>query len=82
MGRARHYRNTFSTESGKAVLRDLARFCHAQESTFHDNERVQAKLDGYREVWLRISSHLNLTEEQLWDMYDGRYDQEGDSDVS
>lgn len=29
-------------------------------------------LDGRREVWNRIASHLNLTSEQLWALYDGR----------
>jgi hypothetical protein len=30
---------------------------------------VSDRLDGRREVWLRIASHLNLTEEQLWELY-------------
>jgi hypothetical protein len=66
------YRQIFSGPPGEAVLRDLAVFCRAGESTFHDNERVQSKLDGRREVFLRISAHLNLTEAQLWELYDGR----------
>jgi len=35
---------------------------------------VQSKLDGRREVWLRIAHHLNLPEAQLWALYDGRSD--------
>jgi hypothetical protein len=54
------------------VLRDLAQFGMAGESTFHDNERVQSKLDGRREMWLRIAHHLKLTDDQLWALYDGR----------
>lgn len=67
-----NYRRAFDGPPGSAVLRDLAVFCRAGESTFHDNERVQSKFDGRREVWLRIAHHLNLTEAQVWDLYDGR----------
>ena len=66
------YRKTFAGPLAEDVLKDLARFCRANASTFHDNERVQSKLDGRREVWLRISEHLNLSPEELWKLYDGR----------
>ena len=66
------YRATFKGPLAEEVLADLARFCRATESTFHDNERVQSKLDGRREVWLRISEHLNLPPDDLWQLYDGR----------
>jgi len=66
------YRSIFNTPPGQKVLADLAMFCRAGESTFSDNERVQSKLDGRREVWLRIQHHLHLTDEQLWELYDGR----------
>lgn len=73
LGERRHaYRQTFSGPLGEIVLKDLARFCNAHQSTFHDNERVQSKLDGRREAWLRIQHHLQLTPEQLWALYDGR----------
>lgn len=68
------YRTTFKGPVAETVLRDLARFCRANESTFHDNERVQSKLDGRREVWLRIANHLNLTEEELWRLVSGEQD--------
>ena len=66
------YRATFKGPLAEEVLADLARFCRATESTFHDNERVQSKLDGRREVWLRIAAHLNLPPDDLWRLYDGR----------
>ncbi len=66
------YRQTFKGPLGEVVLRDLAQFCKARESTFHDNERVQSKLDGRREVFLRIAHHMNLSEADLWRLYDGR----------
>ena len=54
---------------GKEVLEDLARFCRANESTFHADPRAHAVAEGRREVWLRIQRHLQLTDEQLWALY-------------
>jgi hypothetical protein len=51
------------------VLQDLAKFCRAHVSTFHVEPAMSDRLDGRREVWLRISHHLHLTDEQLWDIY-------------
>ena len=51
------------------VLQDLAKFCRAHESTFHAEHAISDRLDGRREVWLRIAHHLHLTDEQLWDIY-------------
>ena len=69
------YRNTFAGQRGTApdvVLRDLARFCRAHESTMHVDARAHAVAEGRREVWLRIQRHMNLTPDQLWALYDGR----------
>ena len=51
------------------VLADLAKFCRANESTFHIEPSASDRLDGRREVWLRIQHHLRLTDEQLWSLY-------------
>lgn len=51
------------------VLQDLAKFCRASESTFHENQRASDVLIGRREVFLRISQHLRLSQEQLWQLY-------------
>jgi hypothetical protein len=66
------YRTTFKGPLADTVLRDLAKFCCAHASTFHDAPAIQAKLDGRREVWLRIQQHLNLTDTELWNLLDGR----------
>ena len=58
------------------VLRDLARFCRAHASTFNPDARVAAQLDGRREVWTRIQHHLQLTDDELWDLY-GKYHLQG-----
>lgn len=53
------------------VLTDLAKFCRANESTFHADPRIAANLDGRREVWLRIQKYLHLTEEQIVQLANG-----------
>lgn len=55
-----------------AVLADIAKFCRANESTAHPDPYIASKMDGRREVWLRIQHHLNLDNETLWRLYDGR----------
>lgn len=71
LGRRHAYQTVFRGPQADVVLKDLARFCRANGSTFHDNERVQAKLDGRREVWLRIQHHLKLSPDELWALYSG-----------
>lgn len=63
--RQQAYRQTFAGEYSRKVLTDLAKFCRANESTFHTDPRMEGVLQGRREVWLRISKHLNLTDDQL-----------------
>lgn len=50
------------------VLKDLAKFCRADKSTFHSDPRIHAVLEGRREVWLRIQKYLNLTPEEILDL--------------
>ena len=70
-GRANSYRLTFSRTSPAAriVLADLAKFCRANETCFHADPRLHAVVEGRREVWLRIQQHLNLTPEELAELY-------------
>lgn len=63
------YVKTFMGPMGQEVLADLARFCRATESTFHPDARAHAVAEGRREVFLRISKHLQLTDDQLWSLY-------------
>jgi hypothetical protein len=73
MTRRTAYVRTFNFDSptNQAVLADIAKFCRANESTHNEDTHVAAKLDGRREVWLRIQHHLRLTPEQLWQLYSG-----------
>lgn len=70
--RQRAYKVTFDSDLGKEVLKDLHKFCRASKPTYSSDPREHAMLEGRREVWLRIAHHLNLTDEQLWALYDGR----------
>lgn len=70
------YRQLFKGPYSDIVLKDLARFCRAHESTFHTDARAHAVAEGRREVWLRLQNHLNLSDAQLWELYSGRPAQE------
>ncbi len=73
LGDRRHvYRETFKGPYAEVVLKDLARFCRAHESTFMPDDRAHALAEGRREVWLRIQNHLNLSPDELWALYSGR----------
>lgn len=63
------YCKTFLTPYGGEVLQDLARFCRANETTFHKDPRAHAVAEGRREVWLRIQRNLQLSDEQLWALH-------------
>lgn len=65
------YVQTFNPESVfvQKVMRDLAKFCRKDQTTFHPDPRIHAALEGRREVLLRIEQHLNLTPDQLWTVY-------------
>lgn len=69
--RQRAYRSTYNPKdrADLVVLKDLAKFCRANESTFHEDHRIHARLEGRREVWLRIQQHLNLPPDQLWKLF-------------
>lgn len=70
-GRKKSYQLTFSSPAGREVLIDLARFCRAVETTYDPDPRTHALLEGRREVWLRITQHLDLSSEQLYKLYNG-----------
>lgn len=63
--RSQAYRQVFKGVYAEKVLVDLSKFCRANESTFNADARIEGILQGRREVWLRITKHLNLTEDQL-----------------
>jgi len=68
--RKQAYETVFNPESVdvKILLKDLAEFCRANSSTFHEDPRIHAMLEGRREVWLRIQKYLNTTPDELWEL--------------
>jgi hypothetical protein len=53
------------SQSALAVLEDLARYCHANVSTFRPDPRDHARLEGRREVYLYLISGMKLDQEQI-----------------
>ena len=70
-GRAFAYNQVFIKENKytELVLKDLARFCRAHDTTFQPDERMHAVLEGRREVWLRIQNHLQLDLEEIYELH-------------
>jgi hypothetical protein len=66
------YQLALTSPAGQGVLCDLAKFCYADRDTFTTSARQSDVLQGRREVWLRIQNHLNLTPDQLYEIYAGR----------
>jgi hypothetical protein len=69
--RRNHYRAVFRSDSGMRVLADLREFCRADASCVvvgkdgKIDTHATVLAEGRREVWLRITEVLNLTDEQL-----------------
>jgi len=62
------------SRAGGAVLADLREFCFAQKSTFAENANLQARREGRREVFMRLTKSLNLDEatvQNLMELDDG-----------
>lgn len=72
--RALAYRRVFNVESAdvRVVLNDLSKFCRADQSTAHPDSHMAARLDGRREVWLRVQAHLNLTTAEMYRLFHGQ----------
>ncbi len=70
-GRFLSYNHVFDPKNQftQDVLKDLAKFCRAHQSTFHQDPYMSSKLDGRREVWLRIEQYLNLSLEEIYKLH-------------
>ncbi len=70
------YKRVFDTTNrdGDRVLGDLAAFCNAYGSTYHQDAREHARMEGRKEVWLRIQAHLQMDEAELLSLYRFRED--------
>lgn len=71
--RKKAYQLTFGCPVGQDVLRDLAKFCRAEESAaVPGNDHLTWALIGRREVFLRIQQHMNLSTEELAELLSGK----------
>ena len=70
-GRVFAYNQVFNKENKftNVVLKDLAKFCRAHDTTFKADARMHAVLEGRREVWLRIQEQLNLDLEEIYKLH-------------
>lgn len=71
--RFRAYKSTFLGDDGKLhasserIIADLKKFCRADRSTHIPGDPYStANLEGRREVFLRICSFLNLSEQDFY----------------
>lgn len=67
--RKRAYQFSFRSPSGALVLRDLAKFCRATSPPWGSTPEDTARYVGRNEVWHRIIEHLNLSEDELFQLY-------------
>jgi hypothetical protein len=66
------YQLTFRNPQAQVCLQDLIKFCKANESCWGSTDAHRARLEGRREVWLRIQQHLGLSVEELFALYNGQ----------
>lgn len=70
------YKSTFSGPQAEQVLADLRRFCRADVPTADvNNPNVTYLLEGRREVWLRVMSHLKLTDDDIYNLVENYNDE-------
>lgn len=65
------YNRVFDRQSvyTETVLKDLAKFCRAHQTTFLPDPRAHAVLEGRREVWLKIQEYLQMTPEEIYKLH-------------
>lgn len=68
------YQLTFprNSPSAQRVLQDLAKFCRANDTVYHEDQRLTDVLIGRQEVFRRIQNHLNLSSEDLYRLATGK----------
>lgn len=65
--RKKAYERVFASNdpSVRIVLEDLSRFCREHTSCFHPDPRIHARLEGRREIMLRLRRYTNLSVDEL-----------------
>lgn len=67
--RKRSYQFTFGQVEHSEALKDLAKFCRIGKAPYHPDKRKNDILIGRQEVFFRITEHLRLQPDQLFDLY-------------
>lgn len=62
------YKAVFGQPEAVMVINDLAKFCGAEKSAFRTDTHEMARMEGRREVWLRLQAQLNLSEKDIFDL--------------
>lgn len=64
------YQTAFASAINGSVFADLAKFCHAYETTVVPGDRDQSYvMEGRRQVYLRIQNFLERTPDELVALY-------------
>lgn len=68
--RRRAYQSVFNNSPGKEVLEDLAKYCRVYKKNY---EMGMSQLDlayvaGMKDVYLRIQNHLNISDDDVWQL--------------
>lgn len=63
-----------SKEDLAIFVADIKRFCRADESAYHENDRTHVLLTGRQEVWLRVKDFSTLTLDELMERYTTPYE--------
>lgn len=63
----------FRTPEGQAVLHDLLEYCHFLDDTFLPDAHERSAREGRRQVFLRIIQALNLSVEELLQVWKHRW---------
>lgn len=67
--RKRSYQFTFGQPQHNEALKDLAKFAHIGKAAYHSKRRLNDILIGRQEMFFRITEHLKLQPDELYDLY-------------
>jgi hypothetical protein len=65
------YQSVFAGPKGEAVLKDLAQYCGVGRDLFNPDALCMARNTGLRAALLRIQNMMNVTDQQIWDLFNG-----------
>lgn len=75
----RAYQQVFEGPHGEEVLKDLAEFCGMHRDCFNQCPYTMAHNTGVRKAFLRIQNMLNVTDDQIWEIFENERKQRTDA---